>query len=442
MEQRADNLIVTNKAVLKIAVPMAAGFLTTPLVGIADTAVVGQLGDPVLIGGVAVGSILLSLLLTSFNFLRSATSALTAQAYGQDDRAEEVGVLMRSCLIAIVTGTAVVLLSVPLLALGLWVMHPSDAVSEVTRTYFEARVWATPFTLLNFVFLSWLVGTGRPVICFLLQSFLNLLNIALTYYLVLQLDWGVAGAAWGTVIAEIAAVLVALPLLFKPVMAQLDKLRQMTFDGAKLWYMTKLNTDIMIRSFCLQAAFAFFTRQSAQQSDTILAANEVLLHFFMIAGHFLDGFAIAVEQFVGRALGAKSRQTFRQAVWVTSLWNLGQATALSAIFFLIGMQFIAFMTVSEEVRAVAQIYLVWAALTPLVGVAAFQMDGVFIGATWSRDMRNSMVMSLVVLVASYFVLFPLFGNHGLWLSLWIFLSIRAVTLFALMRARERQYFGT
>ncbi|MEM8797398.1 MAG: MATE family efflux transporter [Pseudomonadota bacterium] len=440
MEQRTSPLDVTNRAILKIAVPMAAGFLTTPLVGIADTAVVGQLGDPVLIGGVAVASILLGLLLTSFNFLRSATSALTAQAHGRDDPSAETAVLLRSSLIAVVTGVAIVVLQGPVLALGLWIMSPSAAVADATSAYFLTRVWATPFTLLNFVFLSWLVGVDRPILCFALQSFLNLFNVALTVLFVLQYDMGVSGAALATVIAEVSTVLLTLPLLAKPVLTERGRLLAMMFDREKLFMMMRLNADILVRSFCLQAAFAFFTRQSAQQSDAILAANEILLHFFMVAGYFLDGFAIAVEQFVGRAMGARSKATFERAVRLTSLWNLGQAALLSLIFFAIGHPFIDFMTPNEEVRALCKTYLVWAALTPLVGVAAFQMDGVFIGATWSRDMRNSMLVSLAVMIVAYFILFPPFQNHGLWLALWIFLSLRAITLYQRMTVRRKETF--
>lgn len=436
MPNEKNSLQVTNKAVLTVAVPMALGYLTTPLVGIADTAIVGQLGSAALIGGVAVAAVFMSVLLTTLNFLRFSTSALTAQAFGRGENSDTVGVLLRSSLIAIVAGSAIVLLSPPILSLGLWLMAPSAAVGDAAGDYFLIRALATPFTLLNYVFFAWCVGTDRPVLSFLLQTFLNAVNVAVSYHLVLNLGMGIAGAAWGTVIAETATAAIALFFLAKPVLAEKGHLTELIFDIGKLKAMMIQNSDIMVRSFCLFAAFAFFTRQSAQQSDTILAANEILMHFFMIAGYFLDGFAVAAEQFVGRAIGAGRIDIFRRAILMTSLWNLGQAAALSLVFALVGHAMIDFMTPNEDVRTVAGAFIAWALFTPLIGVAAFQMDGVFIGATWSKDMRNSMLTSLVSMVLSYYLLFPLLGNHGLWLALYIFLGLRGFTLYLIMRRRE------
>ena len=440
MQNDKSTLEVTNKAILTIAVPMALGYLTTPLVGIADTAIVGQLGRAALIGGVAVAAIFIGIFLTTLNFLRFATSALTAQALGRGDENDVIGVLLRSSLIAVVAGIVIIIFAQPLLSLGLWIMRPSDAVASAAGDYFLIRILASPFTLLNFVFFAWLLGTGRPILSFLLQSFLNIVNIGLSYYLVLILGMGIQGAAWGTVIAEIATVAITLFFLTKPVLAHSGMLAKLAFNGEKLKSMMFLNTDIMVRSFCLFAAFAFFTRQSAQQSDILLAANEILMHFFMIAGYFLDGFAVAAEQFVGRAIGARNRSAFKRAIRMTSVWNFAQAAALSLLFVLFGGLMIDGMTSNQEVRATARLFMLWAAATPLIGVAAFQMDGVFIGATWSKDMRNSMLMSLILMVLSYYVLFPLMGNHGLWLALCIFLSVRCLTLYSVLRYRERAFF--
>lgn len=441
MNNNKSTLQVTNKAVLTIAVPMALGYLTTPLVGIADTAIVGQLGSASLIGGVAVAAIFVGVLLTTLNFLRFATSALTAQAFGQGDDVDVVGVLLRSCLIAVIAGLFIIMIAQPLLTFGLRIMQPSDAVATAASDYFLIRILAAPFTLLNFVFFAWAIGTNRPIMSFLLQSFLNVINVILSYYLVLVLDMGIKGAAWGTVIAEITTVALTLFFLAKPVLTQRGTLTALIFNGAKLKSMMLLNSNIMVRSFCLFAAFAFFTRQSAQQSDIVLAANEILMHFFMIAGYFLDGFAVAAEQFVGRAIGARNHNTFRRAVWITSIWNIAQATALSLVFFIFGTYMIDFMTPNEEVRATARLFMFWAAATPFIGVAAFQMDGIFIGATWSKDMRNSMIISLGVMIVSYYVLFPLIGNHGLWLALCIFLGLRGFTLYLILRKRERHIFA-
>ena len=440
MSSKSDPLNVTHKTVFTIAIPMGLGYLTTPLVGIADTAIVGQLGEAALIGGVAVAAAFIGILLTTFNFLRFATSALTAQAIGRKDGEEVVGVLLRSCLIGIVAGLAIIACSPLILKYGLIIMSPSDAVADAVRDYFNVRILATPFSLLNFVFFAWFVGTDRPILSFLTQTFLNVTNIAFTYYFVLVKGMGVEGAAWGTVVAEAVTVLVSLFFAIKPVSKFAGQLFAMTFHLRKLTAMMILNSDIMVRSFCLHIAFVFFTRQSAQQSDNILAANEILLHFFMIAGYFLDGFAVAAEQFVGRAIGAKDRGTFKRAVRLTAFWNVVQAALLSLVFVLFGSLIVAFMTPNEEIRAIAAIYLIWAVVTPLVGVAAFQMDGVFIGATWSRDMRNTMIMSIVLMIIAYYIFFPILGNHGLWLALNIFLGLRGLLLYLRLKSRENAAF--
>lgn len=442
MSTKQDPLNVTHKSVFTIAVPMGLGYLTTPLVGIADTAIVGQLGEAALIGGVAVAAAFIGILLTTFNFLRFATSALTAQAIGRKDKEEVVGVLLRSCLIGIIAGLIVIACSALILKYGLIIMSPSDAVADAVRDYFNIRILATPFSLLNFVFFAWFVGTDRPILSFLTQSFLNVLNIALTYYFVLVKGMGVEGAAWGTLVAEIVTVLVSILFAVKPVSKFAGQLLAMTFSARKLIAMMILNGDIMVRSFCLHIAFVFFTRQSAQQSDNILAANEILLHFFMVAGYFLDGFAVAAEQFVGRAIGAKNRSTFKRAVYLTSFWNVVQASLLSLVFIAFGSAIVAFMTPNEEIRAIAATYLIWAVITPLVGVAAFQMDGVFIGATWSRDMRNTMILSVVLMIIAYYILFPILDNHGLWLALNIFLGLRGLLLYLRLKSREEATFIT
>lgn len=441
MAKANDPLLVTHKSVFTIAVPMGLGYLTTPLVGIADTAIVGQLGEAALIGGVAVAAAFIGILLTTFNFLRFATSALTAQAIGRRDDEEIVGVLLRSSLIAIVAGLLVIVGAPLILKYGLIIMSPSDAVASAVRDYFNIRIIATPFTLLNFVFFAWFVGTDRPFLSFLTQTFLNILNIALTYYFVLVEGMGVEGAAMGTLVAEVITVFVSALFALKPVSKFAGRLMSMTFSLSKLTSMMVLNGDIMVRSFCLHLAFVFFTRQSAQQSDDILAANEILLHFFMIAGYFLDGFAVAAEQFIGRAIGAKNRETFKRAVYLTSFWNVVQATLLSLVFLAFGSAIVAFMTPNEAIRSIAATYLLWAVITPVVGVAAFQMDGIFIGGTWSRDMRNTMVLSLILMVVLYFVLFPIMGNHGLWLALNVFLGLRGFLLYLRLNNREEAAFG-
>ncbi len=430
---------LSHKAILKIAVPMALGYLTTPLVGIADTAIVGQLGEAALIGGIAVASIFIGLLFTTFNFLRFGTSALTAQAYGRNDKQELIGILMRASLIAAIVGIVLILLSRPILDFGLLVMQPSIEVSKEATNYYLIRVLSAPFSLLNFVFFAWLLGVGRPFLSFLSQLFLNIANIVISYTLAILYDMGLEGVAYGTLLAETLTVLLVIPFLIPSFWQQKLSLLPLLFDRQKLLSMMVLNRDIMIRSFCLFAAFAFFTRQSAHQSDEILAANEILLHFFMVAGYFLDGFAVAAEQFVGRAIGSGRKVLLDRAIKLTGWWNFFQASFLSLFFLVSGPFLIDFMTVNEEVRTLAETYMTWAALTPLIGVLAFQMDGIFLGATRSVAMRNSMIFSLIVMIFLYYIAYPLIANHGLWLALSAFLGVRGLTLYFILKKEKNQF---
>lgn len=432
---------VSHRRVLAIAVPMTLAYISTPLLGIVDTAVIGQLGDAALIGGIAVGSVIFSVIFTTFNFLRSGTTGLTAQAFGAGDTAEQAAIAWRALIVALACGLAVVALRAPLLDIALVLMAPSGEVVTATRTYFGIRILAAPVTLANYAILGWFLGLGRARTGLLLQTVLNGANMALNAWFVLGLGWGVAGVAWGTVIGEAVTAALGLGLMLgafgpwrRPDPARLA-------DRASFARLFALNRDIMIRSFALFFAFAFFTAQGAREGDTALAANAVLLNFFFVCSYVLDGFATAAEQIAGAALGARSRAAFVAAVRLTLVWSLALAGLLALVLVAAGGAFIDVMTTSPEVRAAARAYLPWAAATPLFGALAFQMDGIFIGATWSADMRNMMLVSLIAYVAVWAVATPLIGNHGLWLALIAFLAVRGATLAWRCRARAARAFA-
>lgn len=419
---------VSNRSVLLIALPMTLAYLSTPILGLVDTAVIGQLGDAALIGGIALGGILFDLVFTTCNFLRSGTTGLTAQAVGAVDHAEERAVFFRAALLALALGLAVAVLRAPMLEAGLFVMGGSAEVQAATRRYFLVRALSAPFALMNYAVLGWFIGRGQAGIGLVLQTVLNGLNILLSLVFVLHFDWGITGVASATVLSEMTAAGIGLVLVARAMRHGVLPSRQLVLDKDAFRRMIAVNRDIMIRSFTLLFAFGFFTSRSAVQGDTILAANAILEKFFLVGGYFLDGFATAAEQIAGRAVGARYRPAFDRAVKLTLVWGFALAGLAALFFFAAGDAIVALMTTAEEVRAAASTYLVWAALTPLFGVVAFQMDGVFIGATWSRDMRNMMLLSLAVFLAAYWALFPPFGNHGLWLALEIFLGIRGITL--------------
>ncbi|MBO0345437.1 MATE family efflux transporter [Roseibium sp. CAU 1637] len=432
---------ISHTGVLKIALPMTLAYLSTPILGIVDTAVIGRLGDAALLGGIAVASILFDLVFTTFNFLRSGTTALTAQAFGADGKREIKASLLRALLIAALAGTAVVVLHVALLDFGLTLIGGSADVQSAARRYFEVRIYSAPLMLANYAILGWLLGLGRAGTGLFLQTVLNGLNVALSIYFVIGLEWSVEGAAWATVASECLACLLGLALVKAVGRGGAWPTWSEVIDKTALRRMMAVNRDIMIRSFTLLFAFTFFTQRSAAQGDGILAANAILEKFFLVGGYFLDGLATAAEQLAGRAVGARYRPAFDKAVRITAIWSFLLAGLLAAFYLGFGSSLVRMMTVSEDVRQIAYTYLPWAAITPLCGVLAFQMDGVFIGATWSRDMRNMMLVSLLVFIIAYFSLFPLLQNHGLWLALEIFLGARGLSLLMICSRRRNETFA-
>ncbi len=436
----ARSFVVTNRSVLAIAVPMTLAYLTTPLLGLVDTAVVGQFGDAALLGGLAAGALIFDVVFTSFNFLRSGTTGLVAQAFGRGDALEEQAVFWRAVLIAVVAGVIFAALS-PLVAIGgQWFMDAGPRVSEAMSVYIRIRLLAAPFSLINYAILGYVLGRGEGGLGLMLQLVLNGINITLCFLLGLKLGWGVAGVAWATVTGEFLAMLLGLAIVVRRFRATPSLPRHRLLDMAAFLRMLSLNRDIMIRSFSLLAAFALFTRQGAQFGTVTLAANAVLMNFFLVAGYFLDGFATAAEQLAGRAVGARAEEPFRRAVRLTLFWGVGLAGAATVVLLFGGADLVAVVTTSQDVRSVADIYLPWAAFTALSGVLAFQMDGVFIGATWSRDMRNMMLLSFLVFAVALLTLAPAFGNHGLWAALHIFLLARGFSLLAILRLRVRTAF--
>lgn len=436
-----QEFLVTNRHVLGIAVPMTLAYLTTPLIGVVDTAVVGQLNDAALLGGLAVGAITFDVVFGTFNSLRSGTTGLVAQAFGRGDHREETAVLLRALVLAVLAGLVLILLIPAIISVANSLINPEARVAKAMALYVSIRMLAAPLTLINYSILGYVLGRGEGGLALTLQIILNGANIALSIYLGLSLGWGIEGVAWGTVAGELAAVLVGGVLLWRRLHGKEPVSWAQVYDLAALRQMLALNRDIMVRSFALLGAFALFTRQGAQLGTVTLAANAILMNIFLIAGYFLDGFATAAEQLTGRATGAGQKMAFRRAVTLASIWGFVLALVLAGFFLLTGDAFIRLLTNTDELRQVARAYLPWAALTAVSGVLAFQMDGVFIGATWSRDMRNMMLLSLALYAASLLTFGALLGNVGLWASLHIFLIARGLSLAAILPSRMRQTFG-
>ncbi|MFG1298496.1 MATE family efflux transporter [Xanthobacter sp. V3C-3] len=430
---------VTHRRVLAIALPMTVAHLTTPLLGVVDAAVVGRLGDAALLGGVALAAVIFDMLFWIFGFLRMGTVGLAAQALGRSDGTEQRAVLARALLLALALGLALVLLQAPIARLALTLAGASPAVDRAVGDYYAVRIYAAPFTLANYVVLGWLVGLGRTGRALALQVGMNVLNMALSAALVLGAGWGVAGAAAGTLAAEMAGAAAGVVLCVRMLGGSLAVPRAVLLDRSRLTEAFQLNRDIMIRTAALMFAFSFFAAQGARAGDVTLAANAILNNMVLVAAYFLDGFATAAEQICGAAVGARRRGAFNAGVRLSLGWGFGFALCACALYLVAGPAIVDAMTTSPEVRAAARDFLVYAALLPVAGVAAYAFDGVYIGALWSRDMRNLMLAALAVYLAAWWALRGL-GNDGLWLALLAFLLARGGLQALRLPALERRTF--
>ena len=423
---------VSHWGILRIALPMMLAHLSTPLVGLVATGVVGQMGDAALIGGVALASVIFDVVFVSCNFLRGATTGFTAQAVGAGDRTEEQSMLLGAFGIAVTVGLTLVLMRGPIGFLGLDVLAASGPVAEAAGGYFAVRIWSAPFVLFNYVAFGWILGRGEAFLGLMLQTLLNGLGIILSLWWVLHLGWGVQGAALASVIAEAITAITGLGLVITRTSAAHWNLSEI-WSTRRLHRLVAVNSDMMVRSLALLLGISFFTRQSAAMGIDVLAANTILLRFYSVAISFLDGMATAAEQLAGRAIGARYRPAFDRMVRLTTGWGIGLAVAVSITIALTGGWVIDWMAPSTAVKRLAHACLPWASVLPLAGAVAFQMDGIFIGATWSREMRNMMLLSLGIYLAAWAVLAPAFGNQGLWMSFLIFLGARSIAFRLWMR---------
>lgn len=433
---------VGHAEVLAIALPITLSNATVPLIGFVDTAVVGQLGAPHLMGAVAIGAVIFNMLYWTFSFLRMGTTGLTAQALGAGEQREIAGHLLRALMVALACGVGLVALQVPVRLAAFWLTGGSVQVLAAATTYFDIRIWAAPAGLVNFALLGWLIGLGRAGMAFVLQLFLNVLNIVLAVLFGLVLDGGVAGVAWGALVAENVAALAGLIVAFRIArnMAARAPLSD-AFDTAKLRRSLSINGDLMVRSLVGYAALVIFTSEGAKAGDVTLAANALLYSMMAILIYLLDGFAFAAEALVGRSVGARDRAGFDRAVVISTLWAIVFAVALALVVWLAGPAIIAVSAKSAEVQAAAIAYLVWVAISPVAGVWCFQLDGIFTGATRTRDMRNTMVVSIGLFMLAYWMLGPAFGNHGLWASYIVLFIARTVTLATKFPGLVRAAFG-
>ncbi len=437
MKTEATQGPLTHTRVLKIAIPIVLTNASVAILGVFDTGVIGQLGQAVLIGAVGMGSIIIGALYWFFGFLRMGTVGLTSQAIGAGDAVETDVMLTRALMIAGVAGLGLILLQ-PLLFWGAFLVSPATPeVEALTRDYMTVRIFAAPAAIGLYGITGWLIADERTRDILWIQLSMNGLNIGLNLWFVLGLGWGVQGVAFATFIAEYTGLGLGLWMcrgaFRRPHWLNWPRV----FDRDRLRNMASVNTDIVLRSVILQIGFVSFIFYGSKLGNTQLAANQILYQFLITTAFAMDGFAIAAETLVGQAMGAKARARLRRAAIMTGIWSVGVGLVLMVFFTVFGDWAIDRMTTAQDVRDEARIYLIYMILAPVAGAAAWMLDGIFIGATRTRDMRNMMAVSGVIYGIAVLALVPPFGNHGLWIAMLIWFVARGVTLGLRYPALER-----
>ncbi|HET7569528.1 MAG TPA: MATE family efflux transporter [Gammaproteobacteria bacterium] len=417
---------LTHRAIWRIAGPMMLSNLSVPLLGLVDTAVVGHLDRPAYLGAVAVGATLFDFLYLGLNFLRMGTTGVTAQAAGRDDTEAVRAALAQALLLSGVLAVLLLALQWPLRHIGLTLIAPAPAVLPYAQTYFDIRIWAAPAVLADYALVGWFLGLGNARAPLGLVVTVNVVNAALDIAFVAGFGMNVAGVALASVIAQYCGLAVGLVLMGRALRRHPAPWRRARiFDRGALAKLAGVNGNLFVRTLCLMFAFGFFTAMGARLGTIVLAANAILLNLQSLLSYALDGFAHAAETFTGRAAGRGDSALFSRAVRLTLGWSLGAAALFALLYALAGGRIIALMTSLPDVRATALAYLPWMIASPLVSVWAFEFDGVFVGATRAREMRNTMLFALACYLTIWYATQP-FGNAGLWLSFLLFLAARGV----------------
>jgi len=419
-----------NKNILKLAIPNIISNLSVPLLGVVDTALVGHLDQVYYLGALAVGSMIFNFIFWGFGFLRMGTTGLTAQEYGARDRIKMILILARVQLIAFGIGLLLVLFQTPIILFSLWIIESSAEVAEYTKVYYDIRIYTAPAILALYGLQGWFLGMQNAKYPMIITIVHNLLNIVLNVFFIQVLDMHVNGVAWGTLISTWLALGLGVWLFMRRYKRYLSHfIKKEILNPEEIIKYFSVNRDIFIRTVCLIFTFSFFTAMSAKQGDLVLAANTILLQLWMVASYGIDGFAYAAESLIGRFKGSRNEAKLREAVVYNLMWGLFLGGAGTLVYWIFGGQLVAMFTNNEEVILLAGAVIFWTVLAPFVSSFSYILDGVFIGATETGPMRNTMLIStMAVFLPAYYIGTHLFGIHGLWLAMVLFMAARGVAL--------------
>lgn len=417
-----------NKEILKLAVPNIISNISVPLLSTVDTALMGQL-SAAHIGAVGLGSMIFNFIYWNFGFLRMGTTGITAQAFGRKDQQAVIQTLGRSAFIAVTIGFLIILLQWPLMKAGNYLMQVDPDQQALVNQYIYIRIWAAPATLGLYAFMGWFFGMQNASFPLIITVVGNVLNIILSFVLVYQFNMEIAGVALGTLFAQYLSLGLALFLFWLRYRSHLQHfIAKALFKWEEFRSFLSINADIFVRTFLLTLSFGFFYSKSSVGGEMILAANVILLQFVNWMSYGIDGFAFASESLVGKYKGAEDKPKTQKAIRLSFAWGMGLAVAYSLGYLVFGDFLLSIFTNQQDIIEVASLYMIWLAIFPIVGTPCYIWDGIYIGLTASRSMRNMMILSIAVYFLLYYTVGVPWGNHGLWLSLSVFMLARGIFL--------------
>lgn len=436
-----------DRQILKIALPSIVSNITVPLLGLVDVSIVGHLGAASYIGAIAVGGLMFNIIYWLFAFLRMGTTGMTSQALGQRDLAETVRMIVRSLLVGLTVSLLLLLLQVPLRELSLLILKPTDEVARLATLYYNICIWGAPAMLSLYSLSGWFVGMQNSKAPMAIAIVQNVINIATSLLLVFVFGMKVEGVAYGTLIAQYAGALMAVALwlryyrrLLRHKVTLRSVVRGSDGQGAMKRFF-RVNSDIFFRTLCLVSVTMYFTSASAAQGDTILAVNTLLTQLFTLFSYIMDGFAFAGEALVGKSIGAQNRQAFKSTISRLFVWGAFMCVLFALVYAIGGKPFLSLLTSETEVIDAASPYMIYAVLIPVCGMTGFIMDGVFIGATATRQMLLSMLCAAVTFFLVHLLCKDAYANHALWAAFLLYLLMRGLVQLALLSGVGRRHFG-
>lgn len=417
-----------HKKILDLAIPNIISNITIPLLGIVDLAIVGRMGDEMYIGGIALGGMIFNFIYWGFGFLRMGTSGFTAQACGAKDNRESILILSRALLVALLGGIALILLQIPIGQLSFFLIDGGENVEALASEYFYIRIFAAPATISLYALTGWFLGMQNARYPMIIAIVVNLLNVGFNFLFVFGLGMKTEGVAYGTLWAQYSGFLLGIFLLIKKyrhLFPLWNYQLMIRWKALKIFFL--VNRDIFIRTLCLIFVFTYFTSKSAGTNDVVLAVNTLLLQFFFIFSYLIDGFAYAAEALVGKYIGERNKADLHRSIKLLFVWGTIISIPFSIIYFFAGEYLLLILTNDIDLIEYAQDFMPWVVALPVVSFVSFLWDGIYIGATASRAMRNTMLIATLMFFPVVLIFYPIIGNHSLWLAMLLFLAGRGIS---------------